>query len=151
MKAQKNTPPHRVPSFRLHKATGQGFVEIEGHRHYLGRHDRPETLQAYHRFISEWIANGRRLEVPPDEITVLELVDRYLEHCAVYYARSNGDEGVARLVEQNRRTRRTRPATETPTLEAPFGSPMTRRYGRKHFRDKFVLESLGVSRPVMRS
>ena len=53
----------RTPSFRHHKATGQGFVELNGRRIYLGRFDRPETRQRYHQLVAEWIANGRQLGV----------------------------------------------------------------------------------------
>ena len=69
MTARKNA---RVPSLRRH-ATGQGFVELNGRYIYLGAFDKPETKQAYHRLIAEWLANGRRLPVDPHEITVTEL------------------------------------------------------------------------------
>ena len=75
----------RIPSFRHHKPSGQGFVEIDGKRHYLGKYDLPETSQAYHRLIAEWIAGGYRLPVPQDKITVLEVVDAYVEWAAGYY------------------------------------------------------------------
>jgi hypothetical protein len=39
--------PHRTPSFRLHKASGQGYVELNGRRIYLGRFDRSDTKQRY--------------------------------------------------------------------------------------------------------
>lgn len=91
--APKATPSPRVPSFRLHKATGQGFVEIDGARRYLGRYDLPQTKQAYHRLIAEWLANGRRLPVAPEDITVIELVDRYLDHAQNYYRLPNGEPG----------------------------------------------------------
>ncbi len=43
----------RIPKLRLHKATKQGFVEIQGRRLYLGRHDLPETHERYARLIQE--------------------------------------------------------------------------------------------------
>ena len=46
----------RVPQFRHHKATGQGYVRLDGQFRYLGRYDDPETLQRYHRLIAEWMA-----------------------------------------------------------------------------------------------
>lgn len=35
--------------------------------------------------VAEWIACGYRLPVAPDEITVLEVADAYLEHAKTYY------------------------------------------------------------------
>lgn len=86
--AANRTP--RTPSYRLHKPTGQAFVEIEGKRHYLGKHELPETKQAYHRMVSEWIANGYRLPVAPEEVTIAEVCDAYLAHCKVYYRTQDG-------------------------------------------------------------
>ncbi|MCH8342485.1 MAG: site-specific integrase [Planctomycetes bacterium] len=82
--------PKRIPSFRHHKASGQGFVELAGRRHYLGRFDRPETQQAYHRLMAEWIANGRQLPVDPSDITIVELCARFWQHAKAYYRRPNG-------------------------------------------------------------
>ena len=76
---------NRDPSLRCHKASGQGFVEIDGHRHYLGRFDKSETRERYHRFLAEWEANGRRLAVDPDEITIIELCARFWEYVGRHY------------------------------------------------------------------
>ena len=66
-----------VPPFRVHKATGQAYVTLEGRRVYLGRHDAADALERYTRTIEEWKANGRQsLDKPPD-ITVVELTERY--------------------------------------------------------------------------
>jgi hypothetical protein len=42
----------KIPKFRIHKATRQGFVELSGKRIYLGRADRPATKQKYHQLIT---------------------------------------------------------------------------------------------------
>ena len=78
-------PEKRTPKFRHHKASGQGFVELNGRRIYLGRYDAPETLGEYHRAVAEWLAAGRQLPTSPDEITVVELIARYLAHAREYY------------------------------------------------------------------
>lgn len=80
----------RTPKFRLHKATGQGFVEIDGHRHYLGRYDCPESEQRYHIMIREWLAHGYRLPISPDDVTCNELAEAFLTHCMEYYRRPDG-------------------------------------------------------------
>lgn len=86
-----NVPTQRrTPKLRLHKATGQGFVEIEGRRRYLGRFDLPGTQEKYHRLIAEWAANGYRVPVAPDEVTVAELALRWDDHALAYYRRGDG-------------------------------------------------------------
>ena len=42
----------RVPSYRLHKASGQVVVKLSGRDVHLGRHGRPESLQRYARAIA---------------------------------------------------------------------------------------------------
>ncbi len=82
--------PKRTPKLRHHKASNQAFVEIEGRRRYLGVFGRPSTEQAYHRLIAEWLANGRRLPVEQDQITVVEVIQRFWEWAKVHYARPDG-------------------------------------------------------------
>ena len=67
----------RIPKLRHHKASGQGFVELNGHRFYLGRFHLPETRERYDRTIAEWLANGRQLPVDPEEISVTEVIARF--------------------------------------------------------------------------
>ena len=54
----KQVLPKQTPSLRLHKASRQGFVELNGRRVYLGRHDLPETRQRYHQVLAEWEPAG---------------------------------------------------------------------------------------------
>ncbi len=75
----------RTPSLRLHKPSGQAFTEIEGKRHYLGKHGLPETHRAYHVLIAEWMSHGYRLPVAPEKLTLVELVAAYMDHCEIYY------------------------------------------------------------------
>jgi hypothetical protein len=45
----------QVPTYRLHKATGQAVVTIDGHDHYLGLHGSPESKAKYQaRSGSSW-------------------------------------------------------------------------------------------------
>ena len=57
-----------VPSYRLHKASENAYVELGGKRIYLGKHGTPESREAYHRTLAEWEANGRTLPVAADTI-----------------------------------------------------------------------------------
>ena len=49
----------KIPSYRLHKASGQAVVWL-GRDVYLGKHGSQESREKYHRLISEWLASGRR-------------------------------------------------------------------------------------------
>lgn len=82
--------PGSVPSFRIHKATGQGYVELAGKRIYLGRAELPETRQKYHAKVAEWLASGRSLPVAPQLISVTELGNAFLKHALIYYRHADG-------------------------------------------------------------
>ena len=79
-----------VPPFRIHKATRQAYVLIDGARRYLGRHDRPEAREKYDRLVAEWLASGRQQPVDGKGVTVTEVVDRYVDHCERYYVKPDG-------------------------------------------------------------
>lgn len=48
----------KVPSFGLHKATGQAVAYFNRRPVYLGRHDSPEARENYNRVLAEWLAGG---------------------------------------------------------------------------------------------
>jgi integrase len=79
-----------IPAYRLHKPSNHGIVEFEGNRIYLGDYDDPATQEKYHRLIAEWLANGRQLPVDAEEITVVELCNRYWKWCVATYPAKNG-------------------------------------------------------------
>jgi integrase len=84
--------PPRVPSYRLHRASGQAVVTLSGVDHYLGKHGTPASQERYNRLLAEWLASNRTLP-PPRQInvlTVMELVAAYWGHAAVYYAGPDG-------------------------------------------------------------
>ena len=81
----------RIPKLCRHKATGQGYVRVEGKDHYLGLFEQPQTKQNYHRLIAEWLAGGSRFAPPADEITVSEVIDRFWQHAQVYYRSAGGE------------------------------------------------------------
>jgi integrase len=56
-------PKTNIPNYRLHKATGQAFVELGGRRFYLGKHGSKASREEYERRLAEYLANGRQL--PP--------------------------------------------------------------------------------------
>jgi hypothetical protein len=48
----------RVPSYGLHKATGQARVIINGKHIYLGKFGSPSSHAEYHRLVAESFASG---------------------------------------------------------------------------------------------
>ena len=84
------------PKYRRQKRpTGDlAFVEINGFRRYLGAFNSEESLNAYHRVVAEWIESGRSELLPatPNEITVVELAAKFLEHAQTYYRLPDGSD-----------------------------------------------------------
>ena len=64
--AKDSTENRRVPSLRLHKASGQAVVTLAGKDHYLGPHGTKASKSLYDRLIAEWLANDRRPIVDAD-------------------------------------------------------------------------------------
>lgn len=85
MKKCKN----HVPSYRLHKASGQAVVVINGKTCYLGKHGSQPSRETYARAIAEWSAQGRMPITDKGGITVNEVMAAYVEHAQTYY-RKNG-------------------------------------------------------------
>lgn len=82
------TMPLRIPSYWLHKPTGQAVVTVSGKDHYLGRYDSPESRAAYDRLLAERLANRRhQSEVSTGQptLTVNELLVAYWLHVQAYY------------------------------------------------------------------
>ena len=81
----------RIPSYRLHKASGQAVVTLGGKDHYLGLHDTKSSTARYERLIAKWLANGRKL---PEEVssryTVALLCDEFLDRCEKEYRQPDG-------------------------------------------------------------
>jgi hypothetical protein len=83
---------NHVPSYRLHKKSGRAVVTltdaVTGKRkdHLLLPHGTPESRAEYGRVLAEWEARGRRLEqAAPMDLTVAELLVRFLRHAEGYY------------------------------------------------------------------
>ena len=80
-------PKRNIPNYRLHKATGQAFVELGGRRFYLGKHGSKASKEEYERRIADYLANGR--ELPPTMTktgtSCQELVVRFLEWAEEYF------------------------------------------------------------------
>ena len=89
----------RVPSYRLHRQSGQGIVTLTdsttGRRRdvLLGQYGTKASKQEYKRVVLDWEANDRHLpgaESSAHDLTVTELADRYWQHVEAYYRRPDG-------------------------------------------------------------
>lgn len=83
----------RIPSYRLHRASGQAVVTLDGDDIYLGPYGSPESKAEYSRLVGIWQVNGRRMpgNMLADSdagMTVNELFLAYWEHARAYYCKN---------------------------------------------------------------
>lgn len=124
----------RIPSYRLHRPSGQAVVTLAGHDHYLGPHDSAASRERYARLLAEWLSAGGRPATPrpagaPDPLTVAELCDRYMTHAEGYY-RKHG-----------------KPTSQVDRVRLAL-APVRRLYGTEH-ASLFGARSLKAARQAM--
>ncbi len=90
----------REPKCRLHKATGQAVVSLNGKDYYLGRHATPASRERYHRLLAEWKAGQGLLITPSPDLTIMEMAAAFWRHAEAYYRKLDGspDEAAVRAV-----------------------------------------------------
>ena len=80
----------RLPTYRLHRKSGQGYTEHRKKSYYFGEYGTAESKQKFARFLAS-IANGQppvlQGPVPGSELIVAELVNAFLDHAAVRYVK----------------------------------------------------------------
>src|SRR5262249_45272284 len=90
------TKQRRIPSYRLHKPTGQAVVRLNGHDHYLGKHGTEVSQEAYRRLIAEWLTTGQHSpgasadQPGTPEISVAELILAFWNHAEQHYRYPDG-------------------------------------------------------------
>lgn len=86
--------PLRIPRLRLHKASGQGYIEYRGRRKYLGRMDSPEdaaeTQERYRLAVADLLRSGYLASTVADDFMVGELIAAFLEHADAHYRKPDG-------------------------------------------------------------
>jgi hypothetical protein len=82
--------PDRVPSYRLHRQSGQAVVTLSGRDVLLGAYNTRESRDRYNRAVAEWVANGRQLRADAAVATVTMVVLAYWKHCGEYYWGDSG-------------------------------------------------------------
>ncbi len=82
----------RIPSYRLHRASGCAVVTLNGQDHYLGAFNSPDSRSEYRRVISEWIARAQISSAGENrsDLAVVEVVLAYLRFADTYYRDSQG-------------------------------------------------------------
>ena len=50
---------NKVPTYRLHRTSGQALVCLDGRRIYLGKWNTAKSRAKYRRVIAEWLATGK--------------------------------------------------------------------------------------------
>lgn len=124
----------RVPSYRLHRPSGQAVVTLSGRDHYLGAYGSPESRDLYERLIAEWLAAGRsaRVERSPD-LTVSEVIAAYLAFARQRHAGSQLDR-IERSLGAVRRLYGASPAREFRgrALKAARQAIVEQGYNRRH-------------------
>ncbi len=89
---------NRIPSYRLHKQSGQAVVTLtdpmRGRRDVLlGKHGTKESRAQYVRVLAEWEANSRRIfekAAASADLTVNELAAAFWKHAEQHYRRPDG-------------------------------------------------------------
>ena len=83
-----------LPSYRLHKATGQARAIVSGRHVYLGRYGSAESHERFARLIADCVQRepdrrqGRTSVTPPPVVpTINELILGYWEFAKTYYVR----------------------------------------------------------------
>jgi integrase len=76
-----------LPTYRLHKSSGQAVVTIAGRDHYLGKHGTPDSFAKYQRLVAESKVTGMTLS-DAGKCTVAELAAGFWKHAKEYYKTS---------------------------------------------------------------
>ncbi len=86
----QSTRKLRIPTYRLHKPSGQAVVTIRGKDRYLGQYGSGPSRAEYDRLIAEYLANqstGHSTGKDPADLTIAELCLRYKSHAERYYVK----------------------------------------------------------------
>ena len=131
-----------APSYRLHKATGQARVTINGKTYYLGKHGTEESQQKYKQALADhWNPPGTAPKPVPRQsessITVAHLAIEYAKHVKTKHGDDSNEWKQVRLVLKEIR------ATYGPLNAAEFGPIRFENY-RQSLIDR------GLSRGVIK-
>jgi integrase len=91
-----------VPKYRHHKGSGQAFVQVNGHRRYLGKWDSPKSKERYAAFVAELAVRPTALPLTTlaSAITVVELCAAYWDFAQGYYVKNGRLTSQVHIVRQ---------------------------------------------------
>jgi hypothetical protein len=116
--------PTQPPRYRLHKPSGLAVVTFKRKDYYQGVHNTRESLEAYHRLLAQWHADGQQFLPAGKDVTVEELIARFARHAETYYRKPDGTP----TSEADNFRQAFRP------LEALYGRTRAREFGPKALR-----------------
>jgi integrase len=117
----------KEPAYRLHKHSGQARVRIDGHDHYLGVFNSEASFTRYQELLAQWRAkqDSPLPSTPSHNITVSELMARYLRFSQYYYRHADGtDTGEFDRLK-----------AAMPELRQLFGATPASEFGPLRFKD----------------
>ncbi|TWT42663.1 tyrosine-type recombinase/integrase [Botrimarina hoheduenensis] len=139
----KAARPPRVPSYCLHRASGQAYVKVRGKVTYLGVHGSEASRTAYAAAVAD-VLIGREVQAPkftasgsPHVVTVREVCDRFVTYARGYYVKSGKVTAEAGMV-----------ATACGHAAALFGDQPAEAFGPlalKAVRERMVAKGLARS------
>src|SRR5262245_39172552 len=89
----------RVPSYRLHRGSGQAVVVLDGRSIYLGKWNTPASHALYERTIAEWMANrscapdspqNSQRAADPLPLVINEMILAFWQHAEKHYRHADG-------------------------------------------------------------
>ncbi len=86
----------RAPRYLHHKPSGRGYARFDGRFTYFGRYKSKASLEAYDRYVAEWIQNGGRQAKQSASVT--EVVVAYIEFATGYYRKNGKPTDELRLI-----------------------------------------------------
>jgi integrase len=92
-----STKPRKIPSYRLHKPTGQAVVRLDGRDHYLGKHGTEESQEKYNGLIARWLTSGYQIlpasnsTLARPDLSLNELILAFWKHAETHYRGADGE------------------------------------------------------------
>lgn len=81
----------KIPEMKHHKASGQGYVWLDGKRTYLGKFDSVDARAKYERAIAEWLSRDKTPRSVESGGRVAELLAAFMAHALAYYRDGDGE------------------------------------------------------------
>lgn len=140
--------PH-IPSYRLHKSTGQARVIIDGNHVYLGKYNTQESRERYDRLIAEWLSRGRTQQAPITNgngaggtgPTINQLILAYFDFASGYYQKHGKPTGEINNIRDALRP-----------LRRLYGTTQASEFGPDELNAvRKSMEQAGLSRVVINS